>query len=199
MANLTVEDYLQALIALAPKGDAWPLDEGDSTLRDLLYGLAEEWARLDARTQALLNEADPRTTTECIDDWERVLELPDNCGIAPDSLQKRRAAAAAKYGAIGGQTIDYFIQLAAIFGFTITIEEYRGFRAGAGRCGESLAPADVIFYWKITAPLETISHFRPGASTAGDPLVGFGNDALECLINKYKPAHTEPIFAYVEV
>jgi|GEM_PF-2742733 len=76
--GLTADDYLALCQNLLPSGPAWPR-ESDAFVTRLLDAWAQELARIDARVDALIEEADPRTTSELLDDWEREYGLPDEC------------------------------------------------------------------------------------------------------------------------
>jgi uncharacterized protein YmfQ (DUF2313 family) len=117
--GMTVEAYARQLTQLLPRGPLWTTEAG-SVLGKLLLGLAEELARIDARGEVLLDEADPRTADETLEDWERVLGITPPDGATEN---KRRVAAAAKYVARGGQTPSYFVALAASLGITATVTE----------------------------------------------------------------------------
>ena len=111
------EDYRRLLAALLPQGLIWPRD-AESNLGRLLHSLAEELARIDARGGDLINEADPRTAFELLSQWEKVCGLPDECSALSETLAARRGAVLAKLTALGGQTPDYFIELAATLGYS---------------------------------------------------------------------------------
>lgn len=193
----TVDDYRELLKALLPPGRAFPRDPG-TTLDSLLSAMAEELARIDGRADRLLVEAIPSTTAEMLTDWERAAGLPDNCsGTLSDTLQGRRADLVTKLASQGGQSKAYFIALAARLGFTITIEEFRPFRAGMSTAGDSLTNGDWVFTWRVIAPETTVTYFSAGQSAAGEPLRRWGNGPLECRLNQLKPAHTILQFAYV--
>lgn len=83
-------DYLQQLAALLPTGPALPREPG-STLMRLLEPPAAELARIELRGLALLDEADPRATTEMLVDWERAFGLPDGCSPI-DSFERASEA-----------------------------------------------------------------------------------------------------------
>lgn len=186
-------DYLKALL---PPGLAFPRDRG-TRIDTLLDGMAQELERIDARGEALVAEALPSSTTELLPDWERVAGLPDNCsGLLGETLAARRADLIAKLTSIGGQSIQYFIDVAAALGYTITIEEFRPFRAGISVAGDPLTNDDWAFTWRINAPPVTVTLFRAGEGSAGEPLASWGNAALECRMVGLKPAHTIVIFAY---
>lgn len=192
---LTTDDYLQQLQSHLPLGPAWPRDI-DSLTTKILESFAEEYARIDARIEDLVDEADPRTTSELLPDWERVLGLPDPCVPAGQTFQQRRAAVVAKLTNTGGQSRDYFIALAAYLGFEITITEFTPFRVGSSAVGDPLCGSDWWYAWRVNAPATTSIFFRVGSSTVGEPLQSFGNELLECVFNRLKPAHTTIIFAY---
>lgn len=180
MIPFTSETYRDQLRQLLPSGAAWPVAQG-SMLGRLLHGLAEELARVHGRTLALIQELDPRTTSEMIDDWERALGLPDPCANPPTGLAARRAEVVRKLTLTGNQSPQFFIDVAALYGFAITITEWYD--------------ADK-FKWRVNAATTNVTYFRAGAGAAGDPLAAWGNHLLECVINKLKPAHTVAVFAY---
>lgn len=192
----TASHYREQLKALLPPGRAFPRERGTS-LDALLDAMAVELARIDARADQLTVEAVPNTTTELLPDWERVAGLPDNCsGTISDTLQGRRADLVSKLTARGGQSPAYFIAVAAALGYEVTIEEFRPFRAGFSSAGDSLTNGDWVFTWRVRGPQTTVTFFRAGQSSAGEPLRRWGNDALECRLRKLKPAHTILQFAY---
>jgi len=196
--GLTATDYLAQLQALLPQGPAWPRD-ADAELTRLLAAWADEMARIDARAADLVEEADPRTTAELLADWERVAGLPDACVEALAGAQttaQRRAALVGKLTTIGGQSAAYYIALAASLGYAITVTEFRPFRAGQSCAGDALTNDEWIFAWQVNAPETTIVDFAAGRSCAGDPLRAWGNELLECVITRLKPAHTHVLFAY---
>jgi uncharacterized protein YmfQ (DUF2313 family) len=191
---VSADAYARVLQQLLPEGPAWNTEQG-SELSKTLLGIAEELVRVDGRGDALLEEADPRTALELLEDWERVLGLPDNCLLTvPDSLTERRALVAQKARALGGQTPQFFIDLAATLGYAVTITEFRplyaGFAAGDACCGGAWAYA-----WQVDIPLTGITTFVAG-SFAGDRLRGWGSLDLECIIGRSAPAHTTVLFVY---
>lgn len=193
---LPASDYADLLRSLAPTGPAWPVDEPDTLYYKLFEGLGLEFARVDNRSADLVNEADPRTTNELLGDWERVLGLPEACMAGQvQTTVERRNAVVAKLRAQGGQTPQYFIDVAAALGFTITITEFREFVAGSP-AGAPDCDASWLFWWQVNAPLNSIRYFEAGRSVAGDPLASWGNTQLECVINHLKPAHTRVLFSY---
>lgn len=194
--GLSAADYLSQLQALLPTGAAWPRQQ-DAELTRLLRALAEELARVDKRGEELLREADPRSTVELLEDWERALGLPDPCAPLAETLQERRAAVAAKLVASGGQHRQYYIDIAAALGVEVGITEFFPFRVGHSAIGEPLASDDAWRHtWQVDAPETLVTRFSVGQSAVGSPLRSWGNAQLECAIGTRKPAHTEVLFAY---
>jgi uncharacterized protein YmfQ (DUF2313 family) len=197
MPRLRASDYFQQLIGLWPQGWAWnSVYKADSKQAETLKAISEEPARIDGRAWDLIEEVDPRTTIELLEDWERVLGLPDACTGQLETLQQRRNAIVAKLTQIGKQTPQYFIDVAERLGFEITITEYRPFRAGQSYAGEMVMDESAIHYWQVNAPATSSTLFYAGQSLAGEHLWTFNNDQLECALNKIKPAHTILEFSY---
>src|SRR5215467_8882156 len=108
----TGDDYAQALISLLPQGQAWPRDP-DSTLIRALTGIAYFYGFVDSRAGDLLEtESDPRLTLELLPDWERAWGLPDPCIKEPTSIQDRRNALVKKMTMVGGQSRQFFLDVA---------------------------------------------------------------------------------------
>lgn len=192
----SADHYKQLLKLLMPPGEAFPRDVG-TNMDALLHGLAEEWARIDARGERLIIDGLPATTNELLTDWERVTGLPDKCaGTLETTMQGRRNAVVSKLTSTGGQSKSYFIAVAKALGYDVTITEFRPFRAGFSRAGDRLTNGDWVYAWQVNSPETTIIDFRAGQSCAGEPLRAWGNDTLECKINQLKPAHTIAIFSY---
>lgn len=189
-------NYKQMVELLLPPGAAWNPEQG-STLGNFILSLADEMARFDARALDLLTETDTRTTSELIDEWERVLGLPEICISGEQSLAERRVAATAKLIAQGGQSRQYYIDVAAALGFAITITEFQEkyFQVETSNVEEPLAEG-WIYHWRINAPDETIYDFSVDEDGVETGLRYWGNELLECVMNRIKPAHTQLLFAY---
>jgi uncharacterized protein YmfQ (DUF2313 family) len=162
--------------------------------------LHAEGAALDAaegRALALVDEADVRSAADLLLDWERVAGLPDTCTVTASAAPtpgQRRDALLARITGQGGQTREYFVALAAGLGFDISISEP--------------APHDVAddvehpvyderwrFAWYVHTAAVTVRAFGSD-DTVDDPLAVWGNTPLECVIRRFKPAHTAVLFAY---
>ncbi len=180
----TADDYGLALRQLLPRGVVWT-DDPTSKLGLALLAWADELARVHNRLLDLVEEADPRTTSELVGDWERVLGLPDPCDpTPPTSTSDRRAAIVARLVETGGQSIAYYTEVALALEVVITITEQQhgvAFRVGVGRVGGRLANVGNVFYWQVNAPAATSADLRA---------------RLECILQRIKPAHTVVEFVY---
>lgn len=145
----------------------------------------------------LLEEADPNTTALMLSDWERVYGLPDACVAAAgivQSIQERRAALVAKESFVGGQSPAFFIGLAADLGYTITITEYSP-HTTEHDSEHPITDDPWRFVWQVNAPLNTLRDRTSEDDTEMATAV-WGNALMECVISRFKPAHTHVIFAY---
>lgn len=187
--------YKELIKKLLPNGKVWNKEEG-SNLTKIAAACSKEFGRIEDRAMELLEECDPRTATETLDDWERVLALPDKCIADPDSLtvEQRRDAIVQKIVGRGGQSLAYYEEVAARIGYEVTASNYYPFVAGSS-AGDPLTNDDWRFWFNINAP-STATYFVAGSGSAGDPLVEYGEEVLECMINKLRPAHTEVLFTY---
>ena len=191
----TAEQYRGLLERLLPKGPAWALRTG-AELNSILLAVGDELARAHGRLLDLLDEADPRTADEMIEDWERVLNLPDPALGTPGTLAARRLLVHARWIARGGQTEAYFLSIALALGLVVTISApCRPFRAGLGRAGDPCYSLGWAYGWRVSAPNGPIVHFRAG-SRAGYRVQDARQAALEALFWRYAPAHTIPVFEY---
>jgi hypothetical protein len=112
----------------------------------------------------------------------------------------RRRAIQAKITALGGLNPQYYIDVAAALGYTITIDEFTPFWCGLGVAGEPCGDQDTIFYWRVNMLFgeASVQYFLSCSGKSGDPLsyLLVGSDLI-CVLEKYKPAHTVVIVRLV--
>jgi uncharacterized protein YmfQ (DUF2313 family) len=194
---LTAADYLLQLQALLPSGPAWPRE--DSPLTRLLTGIAQEAARVDARAGDLLTEADPRTATELLPDWERVLGLPDDCNKRVAlTVPQRRLLAAQRLTELGGQSASYFIAMAAVLGENgVTVKEFRPMNCN-DTCISAVGSSGDRFFWNVNFPRAptNLAPFNCN-DDCNDAMQTYTPSLAECPIRERKPAHTQVIFTYL--
>jgi uncharacterized protein YmfQ (DUF2313 family) len=174
----TADDYLTQLQALLPQGAAWP-KEGETVLAQLLAGLADEFARIDARGETLIAETDPRQAQELLEDWERAYGLPDGCIVAEPTVRGRQLTLHQRVASLGGQSASYFVGMAALLGYATEIDTFRPTRIGAA-IGARVRERPWAFAWRmaVLGPLEL----------DGPP--SYASADLECVVQRLKPAHT---------
>jgi uncharacterized protein YmfQ (DUF2313 family) len=190
--------YIDAVVQLLPRGPAWDAATtrtraaSQPALGAFVAGSAAEPRRLHNRFVDLIAEADPRTTSEMLEDWIEAWGLPSPCGTLPATDAEKRAQLATKWAARGGQSRAYYIglvylaisngadYLASGLEWVYIDEQPYGvpFRVGTGAVGDPLNGEGAQFYWTIHMP------------------AGEDGTLVECLIEHYKPAHTVVLYAY---
>lgn len=192
-----VEKYRDLLLALFPRGRAW-VKEKDTLLFDTCEGMAVEFSRAEQRASDLFEELDPTKTFELLPEWERLLGLPDECAPNGGTLSERLNAIYLKLTARGGNTMSrqFFNDLALSFGYDVTISETFPFRVGRNRCNEAMWGVLWKFWFQVITDAYVTEVFRTGLNRAGDRLRSFHNTALECVIRRAIPAHTNVQFIY---
>lgn len=191
---IKTQQYLNMLMALMPRGLLWDDLQHDPDFIGLFESSAEELAILHAREDDLLNEADPRTTYQMLNEWEAAHALPDPCVDDTQTIQQRLDSLYAKVTNKGGQSIPYFIALAESLGYQVTITEFSRWTV-SDRVNKPLYGQSWQFAWQVNAPEETISYFTM-RGRVDEPLAAWGNKRLECTFHRLKPDHTTLIFSY---
>jgi uncharacterized protein YmfQ (DUF2313 family) len=207
------DDYGQAMLELLPHGQAWPR-RWESTLVQATNGFAQYWGTVDGRAADLLEtESDPRAALELLPDWCRNWQVPDPCLKETLSTIDLRRALVGKMTLMGGQSRNFFLGVAADLGYVIWISEYAPYMCGVSRVGDTrgifnpadqyqyrwqLGPEEMRFFWTVHVSGMRFTYFHCNASQTGIDrllLIGLATN-LECILNKYKPAHTKIIFDY---
>ncbi|MEQ8585165.1 MAG: DUF2313 domain-containing protein [Thalassobaculaceae bacterium] len=210
----TDDTYRDQLLALAPVGQAWPRDP-DARFPRLLHGLAGELARTHNRALDLIEEADPRTADEMLEDWERVAGFPDPCIPLASEAEARRLAVVGRLAARGGQSAAYYTLLCAGLGYAVTIADYHEFIAGEGEAGDMVLDGEgesftagenvagdhlELFDWKhawrLTGEPTIDRDFIAGESEAGQALGYRDNPVVRCIVNRLKPEHTRVAYSW---
>jgi uncharacterized protein YmfQ (DUF2313 family) len=171
----TTDDLLRALQGLLPRGIVWTRD-ADRRLTKYAEGLAVELARVHGRAGDMMDEADPQTTDEQLEDWRRVTGQPRCSAIDWDTLtdQQKRDAIVGQLAAQGGQSAAYFVALALSLGAVATVTD-----------------SAITFEWIVDSA--EVTRFRAGTGQAGDPLVEFSDPTglvMACMFERARPAHT---------
>lgn len=196
MAQL-VEAYVDRMLQLLPQGFAWPTSR-DSDFAQLLWPIAEELRILEERNEQLLLEMSPATCEELFDEWEAELGLPGPCITGAQTEDERRNAMVAKYNLVGEQSKQFFIDVAAQLGYTITITEYDAANPGQQEDyqGMPISGDAWNFVWQINVQGIAGDPLYVG-SPVGSPLTSWeGSETLECAIGDIAHDHRILFFNY---
>lgn len=202
--EITAEDFHQALMDLLPVGWAWPRDPG-TTLSEFWAAVAEEFARVQGRACALLDESIPADVAELLPDYERALGLPDPCAPSNVTIDERRAAIIALLRLRGQASPASFKALALDLGYNVEVVEHRPFVCGRSRCGHQserrpIGSPMMRHVWTVKMTTPRVRWFRCGlgGSRCGqDPhLIIERATHVECLFDRRKPSHTDVVFSY---
>jgi uncharacterized protein YmfQ (DUF2313 family) len=188
-------DFLAGFQRLMPTGPVWPRD-ADAVQTQVFAALVQLYTANAESAAGLLVDAFPATTDFLLPEWEETLGLPDPCAGEAPTLALRQAQVLARFTADGGQTVDYFIRIAATLGYDITITQFAPFRVGVSTVGSPLYGDAWAFAWQVNVPQFTIDYFAVGKGTVGEPLATWGNTVLQCELQRLSPAHTTVIFNY---
>lgn len=205
----TADDYAQAALTLLPQGDVW-LRDWQRVLIRVTGALARFWGYVDGRAADLLErESDPQRTVELLPEWERAFGLPDPCFPEATTIGERQRGLVTKIIWRGGQSRDYFIGIMASLGFRIVIKEWAPFMAGISQAGDTrpspdenfrwyVGPPEMRFVWTAQVGNMGLVWFRASGGEAGvDHHLEFRSPlAIECLLMRWKPAHTWLVFDY---
>lgn len=197
MAVRTQADYVAMLRQLLPPGPAWD-PELEPEIDAVLQGLAPEFARIDARTNDLLNEMDPATMREMLPDFEAAMDLPDECLGTEQTFDARRKAVIRRLIGNGGQNAEFFIGIAAELGYpNATVTEYRAPRFGRSRFGVAhFGTWAAQFFWVLNLGERLSGGARFGVAHFGERFGSNPNNGIECLVQRWMPAHTVVDFIY---
>lgn len=207
------DDYTQAFLRLLPYGQAWPRST-ESVLVKACDGLSQYWGVVDGRAADLLEiESDPRKTHELLTDWERAWGLPDPCFPNATSEEDRRQMLVLEMTLLGGQSRKFYEDISAWVGTPIEIKEFAPYMTGISECGDTrmeyddtgeyrwyLGSEEMRFFWSIRSDDAVLQWFRTGDGGGecgvDHHLEIFTESPLDCLLQRWKPAHTVLVFDY---
>lgn len=195
--GMTAADYLEQLRALLPHGPAWTAEVGSSHA-NFLDGMSQEFARIDASAMQLLDEADPRTSVDMFADWERITGLPDPCVTAfsteEQTFAQRRFALVSKWCSLVGMRPDDYVELARQMGYTITVTKHIPHDVTLD-VNSAINSAEWAYVLQFNSALNTLN-LSTVNSIVTDPLASWGNQLMECVLERAAPGHAIVIFVY---
>ena len=181
--DVTNAGLVESAKALFPPGRAWPRD-ADTELHKLAEFLAAEPGTIARRVLDLLDEMDPRTVTETLDEWEAELGLPGSCET-PTTLAGRQGAIHAKTLSVGDPTAANYIEIAKALGYQspeLLQLHIAPFKTGSGTMQEALWSELWRYFWEIRGSVWN-------AELA---------DLLECRLKEIAQIHTLPNVSHWE-
>ncbi len=197
MIKRGLEQHTQALADYMPNGKLFEAKNiSNSNFRQLLRGLAGELFTAQGYLITLEQEYFPDATNLFLSEWESALGIPDSCFSGEGTNDERRRDIVTKLSALGVQTDQDFIDLAAVFGVTVAVGP------GIDEITFPITFPVVMFTTEQEARFTLVIRFTV-ESASRFPLVfpivfGSGEIAiLECLFTKLKPANCDIIFQQV--
>ncbi|GAN97130.1 hypothetical protein Geu3261_0144_002 [Komagataeibacter europaeus NBRC 3261] len=179
MSRTPAEIRDELLIQLMPSGWAWPKST-QANMAALLTPFAIMAAQFEADIDALRNEISPAKSTLLLADYAQVLG-PDPCGrdLADLTTAEMQALLNSRWVGGGGQSEQFFIDLAQAAGVTITIDYPEPAICGEAVCGVDVCSQDTDrLIWIINLPNK--------------------NTGLECPIQRFCPPDTALVFNYTD-
>lgn len=193
----TGEHYQTQLQALLPEGPFWQgFRDPDARGRQLINAKAEGMASVDARSVDLMRDLNPLRAFETLAAREAEANLPHSCVELPDTIAARVDMLVAQWSARGGQSRQYYIDVAANLGYAITITEFGARQHTRSNHGTTYGGDDWWFVWQVNASLINYRARLHGRSGHGEPYATWGNTVLECVLGRLSPAHTKLLFSY---
>lgn len=174
--NLT--PHQTAFLQLLPTGRAWN-KAPSGRLSALAGALSDPLKTADSVATQLLDERFPGSAQLLLEDWERFLGLPD-CTSDADTISARQLAAANKLRLIGSLCRRFYEDLAAQYGYDVELTD-----SDEGQYTTHVNVKNQLDYRNATV----LDHCLT-------PLRVYDSGALECLLEKYKPAHQIYKFIY---
>ena len=164
-------------------------------LRKILQGLATQWIDFRNTLNKVVDEYNPKNTTDLITEWEGLVGIPDGCIKNTGTLEQRRLNILLKLSGINATKKKQFENIAKVLGYDIEVET---------GVDTSTFPMNfpIILMSQAEAPFIIVVSLDASLKPAGFPLkfpMSFTSDVpdiLKCLFNKLKPAHCKLYFRY---
>lgn len=176
--EITRSPYQGAFLALLPTGKAWN-KQPSGTLGRLSWALSDSVEQADSTATQLLKERFPSTAVMLLEDWENFLGLPD-CTSESGTMRERQSVAANKMRMVGSLNRRFYEWLVAQYGYRVRLTD-----SDEGQYTTVVNVLNSVTYRNATV----LDHVLT-------PLRVYDSGALECLLEKYKPAHQIYKFIY---
>jgi len=192
MIQHTLDQHARSLADYLPSGRLFEAKNiSDSNFRQLILGLSGELFTAEGYLVTLEQEYFPDATNLFLSEWEQALGIPDDCFDGLGDNNTRRRDIIVKLSALGVQTADDFVTLAAVFGKVVTVTPLSD---------EAFPPLPVPFtpvglpegrFIIVVTGINLVSGVPP-YDVPFDLIVG--ESVLECLFTKQIPGNCDLIF-----
>ncbi len=156
----------------------------DSNLYNLILGSAVEFKKAYRYLFDFVDNTIPDRTVLLLEEWEKAVGIPDDCFPATGTTAERSNHVLVKLAALGVQTEQDFIDLADVFGISVSVSN------GA----DDVAPGAP----NLTDMFTLIITLNSGGPTFPFTFpIPFGNDTqaiITCLFTNLKPANCRVIY-----
>lgn len=191
------QEHAEILANYLPGGEVFAgKSDSEKNLYKLLLGLANQNRLVEEKLELLYNQYQITDTVDLLQEWESALGIPDDCFKATGTYEERLRDVNVKFLSDAVVTDQDFIDVAALFGITITISN------GVGTLDVFPFTFPMDFSNVLTARFSMIVQFSDQDALAF-PLefpIPFGVEIIEvlkCLFRKLAPATVDVIFEQV--
>jgi len=197
LLNKAKEKIRILLSQFLPNGDFWNAKRLQNTnLYKLINALSDEYKRVKDLLYSIVNNRYVDNTELLLEQWERDLQLPDECLPLADTINERQANILLKYTAKGIQTKNDFLTLANTLGINIEIMTGKEVSlwpwiwphifTGTATQSKFFMIVKFVDFPTPSGWVWTWPH-----SWAIDPTA-----SLQCVFNKLKPANTQIVYIF---
>lgn len=190
----STDAWLDVLQQLMPQGVAWSRDINANQTK-LLLALARHLADIDGQADTLQLEMIPNQAHLLLTEYEHYLGLPD-CGEQQTPIEERRRAIELKDKRAGGHAAWQIEELAAEFGFKITVHERIPHHC-LRNCLTPLYPE----HYRHILDIYVLTRPETRFTCIDNVLIPLttGNRTPECILNRCKLAGKYYNFYYKEI
>lgn len=199
----TDENKTKILTSYLPDGKAFEAKNIPSkNIYKLMDAIAKNFVLFANDLEEVLNvEMNPGTTEDLISRWEKEYGLPDECLVKTTDLEQRRTNILVKIGMNGVQTVQDFIDLAAIFGYDVNVIPAAGMDAAVFPLAFPWifgTAAELRFTIYVDLPAELGENTFPFDVTKFPfPFSSTNTNIIECVFRRLVAADVKVIFRYI--
>ena len=192
----TNEEQAEVLSSYLPTNDLFgKKNDLTSNFRRLLLGLSPEFRRVRDVIRTIRNEYFPETTTNFIENWERQLNIPDDCIDVSADIEERRKNVMLKLNGVNISTNKEIENMLAAAGIEAKVQN------ALDICTLPLT-LPFILVSEQEMPFTIIITLDSSLEPQGFPLTlpftlsSQAPSNIQCLLRKYIPAHCQVYFRY---